>query len=58
MTTWAFKNIQYGYHGKNGKVSDQTERTYWEYYSNEKPDLKELCKNFDMFKSWSLLGFD
>ena len=29
-----FKKFQYGYHGKNGKVSDQTERTYWEYYSN------------------------
>ena len=31
LTTRAFKKFQYGYHGKNGKVSDQTERTYWEY---------------------------
>ena len=30
----SFKKFQYGYHGKNGKVSDQTECTYWEYYSN------------------------
>ena len=34
MTTWALKKFQYGYHSKNGKVSDQTERTYWEYYSS------------------------
>ena len=34
MTSWALKKFQYGYHGKNGKVSDQTERTYWEYYSS------------------------
>ena len=33
MTSWALKKFQYGYHGKNGKVSGQTERTYWEYYS-------------------------
>ena len=27
LTTQALKKVQYGFHGKNGKVSDQTERT-------------------------------
>ena len=27
LTIQAFKKVQYGCHGKNGKVSDQTERT-------------------------------
>ena len=40
----SFKKFQYGYHGKNGKVSDQTERTYWEYYSNRLLLLGDLGK--------------
>ena len=34
MTTRALKKVQYGYHGKNGKVSDYTERTLCEIDSS------------------------
>ena len=52
MTSWALKKFQYGYHGKNGKVSGQTERTYWEYYSNIRvgPNYEKLP---DQAPNWS-----
>ena len=40
MTNRAYKKVQQGYHGKNGLISDHTECTLCEIYSNIAPDFK------------------